>query len=130
VSDEQHIAMPHLYGGPAYSRPSRPVEEIVRPFDPDELPLEADRPAGDGAFTSALAGATWAASAAPPTKPKRARRSRAAKAGTTGATADAPAGPVQPGPVAATPRKRATGGLQGRPFSLRGLSRIFGGDRK
>jgi len=41
--DEQHIALPKLYGAPAYARPPRPVADIQRPFDPDELPLEAHR---------------------------------------------------------------------------------------
>jgi hypothetical protein len=37
--DEQHIALPKLYGAPAYARPTVVVEE--RPFDPDDLPIEA-----------------------------------------------------------------------------------------
>ena len=40
--DEQHVAMPKLYGAPAYGRPPIPVETVARPFDPDELPIEAD----------------------------------------------------------------------------------------
>jgi hypothetical protein len=39
--DEQHVAMPKLYGAPAYGRPPIPVETVARPFDPDELPIEA-----------------------------------------------------------------------------------------
>jgi hypothetical protein len=39
--DEQHVAMPKLYGAPAYGRPPAPVETVERPFDPDELPIEA-----------------------------------------------------------------------------------------
>lgn len=39
-SDEQrHVALPKLYGAPAYARPSVPHARIERPFDPDELPL-------------------------------------------------------------------------------------------
>jgi hypothetical protein len=41
--DEQHIALPKLYGAPAYARPPRPTPGIERPFDPDELPIEAHR---------------------------------------------------------------------------------------
>jgi hypothetical protein len=40
--DEQHVAMPKLYGAPAYARPPTPAETVARPFDPDELPIEAD----------------------------------------------------------------------------------------
>jgi len=125
VSDEQHMAMPHLYGGPAYSRPSRPVEEIVRPFDPDELPLEADRTEIDHALASELAGATWSAPTQPPAKARKARRGRAAVQSAVGVAATGPAqggGSLENGDLHA--------GLEGRPFSLRGLGRIFGGDRK
>ena len=37
-----HVALPKLYGAPAYARP--PVLTVVtaeRPFDPDDLPIEA-----------------------------------------------------------------------------------------
>jgi hypothetical protein len=40
-ADEQHVALPKLYGAPAYARPPVAVEQSHRPFDPDELPLEA-----------------------------------------------------------------------------------------
>src|SRR5439155_6572949 len=39
--DEQHIALPKLYGAPAYARPVIIVEIAERPFDPDDLPIEA-----------------------------------------------------------------------------------------
>ena len=40
--DFGHVALPKLYGAPAYGRPPRPVmEQAERPFDPDELPLES-----------------------------------------------------------------------------------------
>jgi hypothetical protein len=39
--DEQHVALPKLYGAPAYARPPRQaVAETDRPFDPDDLPIE------------------------------------------------------------------------------------------
>lgn len=41
--DEQHVALPKLYGAPAYARPPARVSAAPRPFDPDELPLEAHR---------------------------------------------------------------------------------------
>jgi hypothetical protein len=144
VSDEQHMALPQLYGGPAYSRPPRPALEIVRPFDPDELPLEAHRTDGEGALAVELTGATWAPASAPPAKPakvKGVRRSRAAKpAKAAPAKADpAKAAPAKAAPAKAAPatpveagRQDASGpnGLQGRPFNLRSLGRIFGGERK
>ncbi|GIW20775.1 MAG: hypothetical protein KatS3mg065_1071 [Chloroflexota bacterium] len=40
--DQHHVALPKLYGAPAYARPPRPVvARTPRPFDPDDLPLEA-----------------------------------------------------------------------------------------
>ena len=41
--DEQHVALPKLYGAPAYARPPRPVADADKPFDPDDLPIEAVR---------------------------------------------------------------------------------------
>jgi hypothetical protein len=45
VNDEQvHVALPKLYGAPAYARPPVvPAAAVERPFDPDDLPLEAER---------------------------------------------------------------------------------------
>jgi hypothetical protein len=141
VSDEQHMALPQLYGGPAYSRPRRPVQEIVRPFDPDELPIEAERTEGEIATDSELAGSTWATVSAP-AKPKGTRRSRAGKAAKGGhaaasaavtspaVTSAAVPSAAVPSPVAPRPHANGSGELQGRPFSLRNLGRIFGGDHK
>jgi hypothetical protein len=39
--EEQHIALPKLYGAPAYARPAPVVDTTPRPFDPDDLPIEA-----------------------------------------------------------------------------------------
>lgn len=42
--DRGHVAMPKLYGAPAYARPPLlPVSPVERPFDPDDLPLESER---------------------------------------------------------------------------------------
>ena len=41
--DEQHVALPKLYGAPAYARPPRSAADAPRPFDPDDLPIEAVR---------------------------------------------------------------------------------------
>jgi hypothetical protein len=37
----RHVAMPKLVGAPAYARPAVPVIQVARPFDPDDLPLQA-----------------------------------------------------------------------------------------
>ena len=38
--DERPVALPKLYGAPAYARPPvSPVAPTPRPFDPDQLPL-------------------------------------------------------------------------------------------
>jgi hypothetical protein len=39
--EEQYVALPKLYGAPAYARPTGSRTEAPRPFDPDELPIEA-----------------------------------------------------------------------------------------
>lgn len=41
--DEQHVALPKLFGAPAYARPPAPVAVTPRPFDPDDLPLVAQQ---------------------------------------------------------------------------------------
>ena len=47
--DRGHVAMPKLYGAPAYARPPVvPVKCVERPFDPDDLPLECEREDDDG----------------------------------------------------------------------------------
>lgn len=38
--DERPVALPKLYGAPAYARPPAPVSPSPRPFDPDQLPLQ------------------------------------------------------------------------------------------
>ncbi|MBI3746489.1 MAG: hypothetical protein HY264_08225 [Chloroflexi bacterium] len=37
----RHVALPKLVGAPAYARPTVQVARIERPFDPDDLPLQA-----------------------------------------------------------------------------------------
>ena len=42
IDDQQHVALPKLYGVPAYGRPPAvPAKPVERPFDPDQLPIEA-----------------------------------------------------------------------------------------
>ncbi len=51
----EHIQMgfPKLIGAPAYWKPRRTFTPQDRPFDPDELPLEADRPEEEAASDDA-----------------------------------------------------------------------------
>ena len=58
--DDQHVALPKLYGAPAYSRPPRPVEETPRPFDPDDLPIAAFQTDDEREMAETLAGRPYA----------------------------------------------------------------------
>ena len=59
--DEQHVALPKLYGAPAYGRPPRPSAETPRPFDPDDLPIEAVRTEEEQELISSLPPEVYAA---------------------------------------------------------------------
>lgn len=50
---DPYFALPKLYGGPAYARPPRVVEETERPFDPDDLPIAAARMSDEQTLTAA-----------------------------------------------------------------------------
>lgn len=55
--DHGHVALPKLYGAPAYARPPvKPVQPVERPFDPDELPLEAAQTEAERTLARQLAG--------------------------------------------------------------------------
>jgi hypothetical protein len=41
--DEHHVALPKLYGAPAYARPPRAVATTDRPIHPDDLPIAAEQ---------------------------------------------------------------------------------------
>jgi hypothetical protein len=58
--DEQHVALPRLYGAPAYARPPTMASTALRPFDPDDLPIEAFMTEEDRAFASTLPAHAWA----------------------------------------------------------------------
>ena len=51
-SDEKHVALPKLYGAPAYARPRVAVPPSARPFDPDQLPLEIHQTAEELKFAA------------------------------------------------------------------------------
>lgn len=58
--DEQHVALPKLYGAPAYARPPALADTADRPFDPDDLPIEAFQTEEDRAFAATLPARAWA----------------------------------------------------------------------
>ena len=40
-TEQPPVALPKLYGAPAYARPPAPIDHTDRPFDPDQLPIQA-----------------------------------------------------------------------------------------
>lgn len=58
--DELHVALPKLYGAPAYARPPAATETVLKPFDPDDLPIEALQSEEDRAFAAGLPARAWA----------------------------------------------------------------------
>ena len=58
--DEQHVALPKLYGAPAYARPPGRVATAPRPFDPDDLPIDAFMTEDEREFASELPARAWA----------------------------------------------------------------------
>lgn len=42
IEDQQHVALPRLYGASATGRPAPVAKEAPRPFNPDEMPIAAD----------------------------------------------------------------------------------------
>jgi hypothetical protein len=65
--DEQHVALPKLYGAPAYARPARPVLEADRPFDPDDLPIEVEQTPEERYLATILPAHPYEAGASLPT---------------------------------------------------------------
>jgi len=55
-----HVALPKLYGQPAYARPPRAVEVQPRPFDPDELPLTVEMTEEERVVAASLPGRPYA----------------------------------------------------------------------
>ena len=58
--EEHHIALPKLYGAPAYARPAAPVETADRPLDPDDLPISAFQTEEERAFVESLPARVYA----------------------------------------------------------------------
>ncbi|MEO6206387.1 MAG: hypothetical protein ABIP77_00370 [Candidatus Limnocylindrales bacterium] len=61
-TEEQHVALPQLYGAPAYARPVAPVPTAPRPLDPDDLPIEAAMSEEERAYAASLPARAWASS--------------------------------------------------------------------
>ncbi len=59
-SEEHHVAVPKLYGAPAYARPPKPVPMIERPVDPDDLPLEFLRTPDEHELAARMIGSAFA----------------------------------------------------------------------
>jgi hypothetical protein len=60
IEEQQHIALPKLYGAPAYARPQPAVDTGPRPFDPDDLPIEAFQTEEERAIAANLPPRAWA----------------------------------------------------------------------
>lgn len=62
--DRSHGAMPKLYGAPAYARPPKAgVGTSGKPFDPDDLPIEAERTDLDQQLVEELVASSYAPAA-------------------------------------------------------------------
>lgn len=103
--DEQHVALPKLYGAPAYARPAPPVATTPRPFDPDDLPIEAVQTDEERELAASLPARAWAPGGGPTV--------------------------TVPGQETATSshgHSATDTGLQPRPFSLKGIAgKLLGG---
>jgi len=54
VQSDPYLALPSLYGAPAYSRPRRPAGPDDRPPDPDDLPLATHQTEEERSIARAL----------------------------------------------------------------------------
>ena len=54
IDEKQHVALPKLYGQPAYARPPRQAVPDAKPFDPDDLPLEVTQTHEERAWIASL----------------------------------------------------------------------------
>ena len=99
-TEEQHVALPRLYGAPAYARPPTVAPPKPKPFDPDDLPIAADQTDEERDLLRSLP-----------------------------AIAYAPGGGLVMAHAGDRGNGGNGGELHGRPFHLRGLAgRLFGGN--
>ena len=61
--DERSVALPKLYGAPAYARPPALVPPTPRPFDPDQLPLQVFQTEEERRYADLLPAHRYAAGA-------------------------------------------------------------------
>jgi hypothetical protein len=54
ATEDQHVALPKLYGAPATARPAAVAKEAPRPFDPDQMPIVADLTDDERDFVATL----------------------------------------------------------------------------
>ena len=60
MDEQQHVAMPKLYGAPAYARPEPIAVASPRPFDPDDLPIAAVQTDEERELVASLPAHTYA----------------------------------------------------------------------
>ena len=60
IDEHKHVALPKLYGQPAYARPPRPAPAADRPPDVDDLPIDAVQTDEEREVAAQLTGATYA----------------------------------------------------------------------
>lgn len=60
--DERPVALPKLYGAPAYARPPIKAQPTPRPFDPDQLPLQALQTEDERRYAARLPAHAYASS--------------------------------------------------------------------
>lgn len=98
--DEQHVALPKLYGAPAYARPPAVSATVARPFDPDDLPIEALMTEEEREYASSLPARAWA-----------------------------PGGGIVASSNGRPSRTGGEPAIMGRPFSLKSIAgKLLGGD--
>ncbi len=124
IDEHHHVALPKLYGAPAYARPPRVFDESDRPPDPDDLPLEVYR--GEDWTTAPT---TEASELLGDLEMSRASGSVPVAAGVVEPVAVVAAEPVAAEPAgepdAAEAETAAESTLRPRPFSVRTLRGIL-----
>ena len=58
--EDPHVALPKLYGAPAYARPPKVAPATEKPFDPDELPIAAFQTDEEREFAAELPARAYA----------------------------------------------------------------------
>ena len=61
ANEEHHVALPKLYGAPAYARRPPLSSPRPKPFDPDDLPIETYQTDEERELLKELQAETWTA---------------------------------------------------------------------